>query len=215
MKLISKELYNQTISQYQYVLDKIQEICLSFQEPVEGNCMTLHNDIKAIEPSLIYKQINHFMIGQKAKNILEIGFNAGHSSLLYLISNPYSKIVAFDLCNHNYTIPCLEYLQHLFPGRLEMYTGNSNRTVVDYYKENPYQKFDTIHIDGCHDRDIANLDFFNCLKLASNIIIWDDTHYPDLNNLFNTYLSLSLIEEIYLYRTYTYEHRIGRIKYLA
>ena len=36
---------------------------------------------------------------------MEIGFNAGHSSFLYLISNPNSKITVFDLCEHKYTLP--------------------------------------------------------------------------------------------------------------
>ena len=32
--------------------------------------------------------------------ILEIGFNAGHSALIMLLSNPNAKIVAFDIGSH-------------------------------------------------------------------------------------------------------------------
>lgn len=35
--------------------------------------------------------------------VIEIGFNAGHSSLLMLAAHPKLQIVAFDLCEHSYT----------------------------------------------------------------------------------------------------------------
>jgi predicted O-methyltransferase YrrM len=155
--------------------------------------------------------MNHFSLGKVSDNILEIGFNAGHSSLLYLLSNQHSTITAFDLCYHPYVIPCFEYLKNEFSNRINLYSGDSNSTVYEYHKNNPTKKFDLIHIDGGHETHIANKDFFNSLKLASNIIIWDDTHLPHLDNLFNTYVQNNLIEEIYMHKTYEYKHRIGRV----
>jgi hypothetical protein len=211
MELISKEEYTKIICDNQKHFDEIYNICLSFDCLVEGNCFYKHQNINEKIDSLIYKQMNHFSLGKISSSILEIGFNAGHSSLLYLLSNSYSTITAFDLCYHPYVIPCFEYLKKEFPNRINLYIGNSNSTVPEYHKNNPTKTFDLIHIDGGHEKNIANKDFFNCFKIASNIIIWDDTHLTDLNNLFNTYVSLNLIEEMYLYKTYEYEHRIGRI----
>jgi hypothetical protein len=211
MELISKQEYIKTITDNQYRFDKIHSICSQFNCYVEGNCFHQDGNIDNNLDSLIYKQMNHFSLGRISRDILEIGFNAGHSSLLYLLSNPYTKIDVFDLCYHSYTIPCLEYLQKEFPNRITLHIGNSNYSVQEYHKNNPTKKFDLIHIDGGHDKNIANRDFFNCFKVASNIIIWDDTHLESLNNLFNTYVQLNLLEEIYMYKTYEYEHRIGRV----
>ena len=40
-----------------------------------------------------------------------------------------------------------------------------------FINNNPNTKSDLIHIDGYHNQDIANQDFYNSLKLASDIII--------------------------------------------
>ena len=192
-------------------LNNLEKICKNIGEPVQGNCFTKHRDINNKIPQLLYKQCNHFSLGKISNRIMEIGFNAGHSTLLYLLANPNSKIVIFDICEHKYTMPCFEYLQMIFPNRLEIYPGDSTRTVPDYYHNNPNQKFDLIHIDGCHVPKIANADFHNSLKLANDIIIWDDTQITRLNQLFENYIKKGLVYEVQLYKTYIYEHKICRI----
>ena len=59
-------------------------------------------------PQLFTKQMNLYKSAMEAKNILEIGFNAGHSCLLFLLANPESKITIFDICEHKYAKPCFE-----------------------------------------------------------------------------------------------------------
>ena len=73
--------------------DKLYTICKEIGEKVEGNCFTAHLNIDYTINELIYKQLNHFSLGMNATNIMEIGFNAGHSSLLYLLANPNSKLI--------------------------------------------------------------------------------------------------------------------------
>ena len=104
-------------------------------------------------------------------------------------------------------------MQSIFPNRLEIYPGDSNKTVPEYYK-NPTKKFDLVHIDGCHWTTIANNDFHNSIKLAGDIIMWDDTHMENLNYLLNMYIQEGLVYEVNLYKTYKYEHRICRINNL-
>tara|TARA_B100001094_G_C18136357_1_gene775313 strand:- start:796 stop:1671 length:876 start_codon:yes stop_codon:yes gene_type:complete len=193
---------------------KLHAICKEIGEQVEGNCFTEHLNVDNQINELIYKQLNHFSLGQNAINIMEIGFNAGHSSLLYLLSNPNSKITIFDLCEHKYTLPCFTYLQSIFPNRLEIFPGDSTKTVPEFYNMNPNTKFDLIHIDGGHFGDIPNSDFYNSLKLASDIIIWDDTQIETLNNLLDGYIYNGLVNEIFMYKTILYKHRICRVNRL-
>lgn len=203
--------YKKIINENIYYFDELRKICKEIGEKVEGNCFTQHQNIDCTINELIYKQLNHFSLGKNARNIMEIGFNAGHSSLLYLLSNPNSKITIFDLCEHKYTMPCFKFLQSKFPNRLEIFGGDSTKTVKEFYEMNPNTKFDLIHIDGGHFNDVPNKDFFNSLKLASDIIIWDDTQMKELDTLLNNYISKGLVYEIFLYKTFIYEHRICRI----
>lgn len=204
-----KNIYHQNIK----LFNELKKICIKIGEPVEGNCITLDGNINIDIPRLITKQMNHFILGSISDNIMEIGFNAGHSCLLYLLSNPSSKVTIFDICSHKYTMPCFNYLQQKFPNRLQIFPGDSTVTIPKYIKLNPNDKFDLIHIDGCHKIEVATQDFYNSLKIASNIIIWDDTQVKKLNDLLNVFIGEDLVQEILcLYRTKKYKHRICHIK---
>ena len=91
--------YNNILNDNKNHFNKLYTICKETGENVEGNCFTEHLNIDSKINELIYKQMNHFSLGQNATNIMEIGFNAGHSSLLYLLSNPKSKLTIFDSKN--------------------------------------------------------------------------------------------------------------------
>ena len=220
-KLNKNNYFKIQIDDYKNILDdnknhfdKLYAICKEIGEKVEGNCFTQHLNIDNTINELIYKQLNHFSLGLNATNIMEIGFNAGHSSLLYLLANPNSKLTIFDICEHKYTIPCFKYLQSVFPDRLQFFPGDSTKTVAEFYTNNSNTKFDLIHIDGAHFGDIPNKDFYNSLKLASDIIIWDDTQIKTLNDLLNEYIKKGLVNEIFMYKTFVYQHRICRINQL-
>jgi hypothetical protein len=203
--------YKKVLDDHKEKFEQLENICKSTGEKVEGNCFTEHLNIDNKISSLIYKQCNHFSLGSISNNIMEIGFNAGHSSLLYLLSNSNSKLTIFDICEHKYTIKCFEYLCSIFPNRLRIYKGDSTKTIPEFFQNNPTEKFDLIHIDGCHTFDIAKKDFYNSIKLASDIIIWDDTQISYLNNMFDYFIQQGLVYEISLYNTYIYKHRICRI----
>ncbi len=205
---IEMDDYKKLLNENKFLFNKLNEICLEIGEPVEGNCFYEHLNINNKINELIYKQMNHVSLGRISNNIMEIGFNAGHSSLLYLLSNPKNKITIFDLCEHKYTLPCFNFLCEIFPGRLRIFPGDSTKTIPEFINNNKNEFFDLIHIDGCHITDIANKDFFNSLKLASSIMIWDDTQIFDLNVLFNNYLINGYINEIILHKTMVYEHRV-------
>ena len=217
--IYSKEIatyndYVDLMNKNKHIIDEISKICIKTGEPVEGNCISVDKFIDIKPNEFIFKQINLYSLGKVSNNILEIGFNAGHSSLLFLLSNKTSKITAFDLCEHKYTQLCFEYLNSLFPNRINLIKGDSTIKVPEYYQNNKDEKFDLIHIDGCHEEAIANKDFNNTYKMASKYIIWDDTQLNELNKLFDSYISSGLVYEVKLYRTLIYKHRVAHINNL-
>lgn len=209
--LVPIDHYRKIIEDNNDKFKTLDNICKQTGELLEGNCFTEHLNINNKIHELVYKQMNHFSLGKIATNIMEIGFNAGHSSLLYLLSNPKCKLTLFDLCEHKYTQLCFNYLNTLFPNRLTLYSGDSTITIPNFIKQNPTKKFDLIHIDGGHLIHVATLDFNNSLKLASDTIIFDDTQIPVLNNLFNEKINSGFVYEINLYETLKYKHRICKV----
>jgi hypothetical protein len=156
----------------------------------EGNYLYDHQTFnRTID---INKQINLFSIGKidSNKNILEIGFNAGHSALLFLLAHPTSKLHCFDTCEHPYTKSCYNYLSDSFPGRLTLIEGRSSDQLTQYKASHPDLMCEVVHIDGDHELSNANGDFFRCLSFTQfkNILIFNDVHLPELKMLWDGYL---------------------------
>jgi predicted O-methyltransferase YrrM len=115
-------------------------------------------------------------------NIGEIGFNAGHSSDIFLSATPKIKVVSFDIVSHTYARIGKQYIDSKYPGRHLLIEGNSLISVPDFSKKNPRVCFDLIFIDGGHDFNTAYSDIINMRKLASlnTIVVVDDINYPDV-----------------------------------
>ena len=112
------------------------------------------------------------------KTICETGFNAGHSTLVWLTAQPDTKVYSFDLGAHYYARPMAQYLQQLFPGRLTVTWGDSRKTLPVFSQMFPNVECDLVVIDGGHTTDIATADFDNFRQMVKrdNIIMFDD--YP-------------------------------------
>ena len=113
------------------------------------------------------------------KNILEIGFNAGHSACTFLSNNITVNVVSFDLGIHDYIPKAKEYIDETYPTRHSLILGDSTQTIPKYIIDNPDKKFDVIFIDGGHEYEVANADLENCAKLAhtDTIVLLDDTMF--------------------------------------
>jgi FkbM family methyltransferase len=111
------------------------------------------------------------------KSIMEIGFNAGHSALLFLANTPPdTKVVSFDLGEYAYVFAAKRYIDSVFPGRHTLVTGDSTVTIPKYEEQvahrmkdphtAPPLRFDFIFIDGGHQNDIPMKDILNSQRLA-------------------------------------------------
>lgn len=110
------------------------------------------------------------------QSILEIGFNAGHSSELFL-KNSNATVVSFDIGLHDYVKDGKAFIDLTYPNRHELIIGDSTQSLPLYLSQYPDKKFDLLFIDGGHSYEVAKADLENCRKFAheNSIVIMDDT----------------------------------------
>ena len=192
--------------------DNIKNIVSKYTNNPEGNCFWYHGTFDEDE-QFCTKQFNIYYLGSISNDIMEIGFNAGHSCLLMLLSNPNSKITIFDICMHAYTLPCFDYINEQFPNRIEIIKGNSLETVPEYKDK----KFDLLHIDGFHEPRHARQDIVNSRKISkpNGIVILDDDNLPYLYDLHRELIDYDIVEifdDPNLVETKIYTHLVCRYK---
>ena len=114
------------------------------------------------------------------RHICEVGFNAGHSTALWLSANPTATIDTFDLFNPHLTgfmRPNLLFLQRRFPGRLTAHVGDSLRTIPAANLSTPC---DLVHVDGRHSYANTRQDTINFMRIShpSTLYLFDDQCDP-------------------------------------
>jgi predicted O-methyltransferase YrrM len=175
-------------------IEKTKEIINNYLLPIINNSgELLEGNIFMQHQTCIYtntfinkqKNISYVVLNKNIKNVMEIGFNSGFSTLLMLISNPNINITCYDIGEHKYTIPCYEKLKELFKNRINLIIGDSSKTLL---LDN--NKYDVIHIDGGHAIEIANSDIQNSYRLSKDktILIMDDYDCYHLHHLWNIYV---------------------------
>lgn len=187
-------------------------------EQLEGNAFYYHlSNTRFFE--LFSKQVNLYWCGKQVKSrICEIGFNAGHSAFLFLLNIPEgAEFTIFDLGEHPYTRPCVDYLKTRFSGVTISYNeGDSTRILPEWIKAHPEatETYDVVHVDGGHSFECAHSDILYGASLVrpGGYLIVDDTNVPYISEMVNKLLQSEMFTEIEILRTVGYEHRILRRK---
>lgn len=213
IKLIND--YQNKSEQKQIYINDIKKIVIQSNASLEGNSFYIHDSLNLFT-DLYTKQLNLFWSGQQAKTrICEIGFNAGHSTMLMLLGRDKTPLdfTIFDIGHHPYVRPCFNYIQNTFQHvNFEYIEGDSTVTMpmwIENHKELMWL-YDVVHIDGghieyCIFNDIKNADL---LVKKGGILIIDDTHIDYINKYVNFYISSNKYREMPVLPTKGYPHRI-------
>lgn len=129
----------------------------------------------------------------KPKRILEIGFNAGISTEVFLRACD-AEVISFDLLIHPYCEIRVDQVKRAFPGRFTLIQGDSKTTIPEHEADDLY---DLIFIDGDHRFEGAKADIENCHQLAHEFtaLIIDDYRYSDIITAINHCLESGIIRK--------------------
>ncbi len=93
-----------------------------------------------------YSQLMHL---PNITTVCETGFNAGHSAITFLASNPNIHLYSFDLGDMPWTAKSVELVHFLFPGRFTYIKGKSTETINKDALP-PGVQCDLFSVDGDH-----------------------------------------------------------------
>ena len=112
----------------------------------------------------------------KPTNILELGFNRGSSALMWLFNTPEdTKLHSIDIRSVEDVKKSLEYINSLFGDRFKYTHLNHSMLTEDFTKkENMYNKYDLIFIDGDHSYGGILRDTKNAILMNPKYIAFDD-----------------------------------------
>jgi len=119
------------------------------------------------------------------KIVCEVGFNAGHSALLWLLAGA-TRVISFELGQYNYSQLAAGWLLDRFPGRLNVVLGDSFRTVPTFRTMFPHEVCDIVLVDGGHTTEAAWGDLVHLKEFVEvgsdakngHIVLVDDSHMP-------------------------------------
>lgn len=129
---------------------------------VEGHMVASERTIKSLQNVLNVTQ---------TKRMFEIGFNAGHSSTLWLELDPEMHVMAVDICQHRYTLNNAIKMKLKYGERFDFYQANSQDLVPELITGH-----DTYFIDGDHSVKGISHDLALCSRAGGDYIIVDDYH---------------------------------------
>jgi len=184
---------------------------------LEGNSFYHHNTLDLCT-DLYKKQINLYWTGKQAiSKICEIGFNAGHSTMLFLLGRDATPLdlTIFDIGHHPYIRPCLEYIKGEFPHvNVDYIEGDSTTTMPKWIEDHPHvlESYDVIHVDGGHSEHCIHHDMMNSDRLLKKggLLVVDDISIPYINYLVDVYVSSGRYKDVDVLSTKVYSHRILR-----
>lgn len=156
--------------------DKVDDLNLNLFYSRSNIKIIEGNSKQSAEQEKYLKKING-----NFKNILEVGFNAGHSSELFLETNSDSCVTSIDIGYWYYCKFGKKFLEKKYPNRLNVIFKDSIKALENFETINEDIAFDFIYIDGNHTYEYAYRDILNSKKFAtpSTILAVDDVVLDD------------------------------------
>ena len=108
----------------------------------------------------------------------ELGFNAGHSSILFLEALPNATVYSFDLGNHMWAVNNSKFLKKIYKDRFHYVKGDSLVTIPKYKK---LIMCDVVFADGGKGFDIRYNDVLNFRNISypGALVFMDEICDPD------------------------------------
>jgi predicted O-methyltransferase YrrM len=162
-----------------HLLNELNYIVIDSGVKMEGNLFYYHQTTPSdnlYEP-FEKKRQNLQLLAKKFDNIVEIGFNAGHSAALMLEANPNLFLVSVDIGDHSYVASCGKAIQSAFPGRHQLIIKDS-KLITE--KEISFAQ--AVIVDGGHEFEDCSADLELCKTYCApgTVIVIDDI---DLNGV--------------------------------
>jgi predicted O-methyltransferase YrrM len=142
--------------------------------------------------------------------ICDIGFNAGHSAITFLQSNPNATVISFDIVKLPWTQNSVEYVKSLYGNRFHFIKGDSaqlmraaasNTTIMNNLK------CDLLSVDGNHGKawDDISLGFFVSRPFAYVVVDDYASHMTKILRDWNRAIEKKIIEEIDCHKDIEYQ----------
>ena len=138
----------------------------------------------------------------KHVEVCEVGFNAGHSTLLWLMQDPRVRVRAFDLGVHWYSPHVTGFFDAAFDaGRVEVVFGDSQETLpafaAAFNSSSPPEFCDLIFVDGDHHFAAALADLRNLRAAARpghHVLLMDDPDHDEVGRAWRAMLADGSVE---------------------
>jgi hypothetical protein len=126
----------------------------------------------------------------KVETVCEIGFNAGHSTLLWLASGA-KRVLSFELGQYTYSTKAVSFLNMRYPGRFQVVMGDSLDTVPAFRAMWPDERCNLLFIDGGHYYRHAMGDLQNFRGMRNetfHLLVMDDTNQDEVAAAWKEYM---------------------------
>lgn len=168
--------------------DEIQKIVKQHNDALLKHNISFTGHISATEyKSRIWSA---YANDKNIKNILEVGFNAGHSAILLLESNLQAKLYSFE----KYPIQkAITSIKNRYGHRFEIILGDSKNTLIEFQKR--LVEADMVVIDGDHREFAPYYDLINLYQISKPgaVVIMDDLSCTNQNYI-------RAVQEGYVYK---------------
>lgn len=162
-----------------------------------------HYDYENLEGFLIPEQIQDIVQHIKIDyEVLEIGFNFGHTSE-GILNNTNCSLTTVDNFSHMYSWVARAFMKNKYKNRINFYKGNSVNILKKLISNG--KRYDLIFIDGGHSYEVCLEDIKNSLLLLKpkSFLLIDNLEIKTVDKAIQKYLANNAISFV---KSYDYSH---------